>query len=74
MWEGGSAWGTHVNQWLIHVNVWQKLLQYSSLSVIGNFQLTHKSSQTLVPKCASSAELSGGLLKNIDSGASEHEI
>ena len=27
-WEGGSACGTHVNPWLIHVNVWQKPLQY----------------------------------------------
>ena len=26
-WEGGSGWGTHVNLWLIHVNVWQKPLQ-----------------------------------------------
>ena len=26
--EGGSGWGTHVNPWLIHVNVWQKPLQY----------------------------------------------
>ena len=25
-WEGGS--GIHVNPWLIHVNVWQKPLQY----------------------------------------------
>ena len=25
---GGSGWGTHVNPWLIHVNVWKKLLQY----------------------------------------------
>ena len=24
--EGGSRWGTHVNPWLIHVNVWQKPL------------------------------------------------
>ena len=24
--EGGSGWGTHVNPWLIHVNVWQKPL------------------------------------------------
>ena len=22
------GWGTHVNPWLIHVNVWQKPLQY----------------------------------------------
>ena len=26
--EGGSGWGTHVNPWLILVNVWQKPLQY----------------------------------------------
>ena len=24
----GSGWGTHVNPWLIHVNVWQKPLYY----------------------------------------------
>ena len=28
MWKGGSGWGTHVNPWLIHINVWQKPLQY----------------------------------------------
>ena len=27
-WEGGSGRGTHVNPWLIHVNVWKKPLQY----------------------------------------------
>ena len=26
--EGGSGRGTHVHPWLIHVNVWQKPLQY----------------------------------------------
>ena len=38
-WEGGSGWGTHVNPWLIHVNVWQKPLQYCkviSLQLIKN--------------------------------------
>ena len=29
--EGGSGWGAHVNPWLIHVNVWQKPLQYCKL-------------------------------------------
>ena len=24
----GTGWGTHVTPWLIHVNVWQKPLQY----------------------------------------------
>ena len=27
-WEGGSGWGTRVNPWLIHFNVWQNPLQY----------------------------------------------
>ena len=27
-WEGGSGWGTHVNPWLIHFNVWQNPLKY----------------------------------------------
>ena len=26
--KGGSGWGTHVHTWLIHVNAWQKPLQY----------------------------------------------
>ena len=26
-WEGRSGWGTHVNPWLIHFNVWQNPLQ-----------------------------------------------
>ena len=30
-WEGGSGWGTHVHPWMIHVNVWQKPLQYSKV-------------------------------------------
>ena len=30
-WEGGSGWGTHVHPWLIHVNVWQKPLQYCKI-------------------------------------------
>ena len=25
--EGGSGWGTHVNPWLFHFNVWQNSLQ-----------------------------------------------
>ena len=29
--EGDSGRGTHVNPWLIHVNVWQKPLQYGKV-------------------------------------------
>ena len=38
-WEGGSEWGTHVNAWLIHVNVWQNPLQYCKVI---SFQLIKK--------------------------------
>ena len=31
--ERGSGWGTHVNPWLIHVNVWQKPLQYCKVII-----------------------------------------
>ena len=27
-WKAGSGWGTHVNPWMIHFNVWQNPLQY----------------------------------------------
>ena len=30
-WGGGSAWEIYVNPWLIHVNVWQKPLQYCKI-------------------------------------------
>ena len=38
-WMGGSGWGTHVHPWLIHVNVWQKPLQYCKVI---SFQLKKK--------------------------------
>ena len=41
-WEGGLGWGTHVNPWLIHVNVWQNPLQYCkviSLQLIKKIKL-----------------------------------
>ena len=38
-WEGGSGWGTRVHPWWIHVNVWQKPLQYCKVI---NLQLKKK--------------------------------
>ena len=32
-WEGGSGWGTHVNPWLFHFNVWQNPLQKKKRNV-----------------------------------------
>ena len=43
------GWGTHVNPWLIHVNVWQKPLQYCkviSLQLIKINEKNHRNYDT----------------------------
>ena len=44
-WVGGSGWGTHVNPWLIHVNVWQKPLQYCKVISLQLIKMGKKISQ-----------------------------
>ena len=39
---GGSGWGTHVNPWLIHVNVWQKPLQYCEVITLKLIKINEK--------------------------------
>ena len=41
-WEGGLGWGTHVNSWLIHVNVWQKPLQYCKVISLQIIKINEK--------------------------------
>ena len=41
-WERGSGWGTHVNPWLIHVNVWQKPLQYCKVISLQLIKINEK--------------------------------
>ena len=41
-WEGGSEWGTDVNPWLIHVNVWQKPLQYCKVISLQLIKINEK--------------------------------
>ena len=41
-WEGGSGRGTHVNPWLIHVNVWQKPLQYCKVISLQLIKINEK--------------------------------
>ena len=41
-WEGGSGWGTHINPWLIHVNVWQKSLQYCKVTSLQLIKINGK--------------------------------
>ena len=45
-WEGGSGWGTHVNPWLIHVNVWQKPLQYCKVINLQLIKIHRKKKKT----------------------------
>ena len=40
--EGGSGWGIYVNPWLIHVNVWQKPLQYCKVSSLQLIKINGK--------------------------------
>ena len=50
-WEGGSGWGTHVNPWLIHVNVWQKPLQYCKVISLQLIKINEKKKkETLIFK------------------------
>ena len=42
--EGGSGCGTHVNPWLIHVNVWQKPLQYCKVISLQLIKINEKKS------------------------------
>ena len=37
-WEGDSGWGTRVHLWLIHVNIWQKPLQYCKVIQFSSVQ------------------------------------
>ena len=47
---GGWGWGTHVNPWLIHVNVWQNPLQYCKVILIKiNKKRKTNKQTTLIP-------------------------
>ena len=45
-WEQGSGWGTHVNPWLIHVNVWQKTVQYCKVISLQLIKINEKKKDT----------------------------
>ena len=44
-WKGGSGWGTHVNPWLIHVNVCQKPLQYCKVINLQLIKINEKTNK-----------------------------
>ena len=46
--EEGSGWGRHVNPWLIHVNVWQKPLQYCKVISLQLIKINEKKKKNSV--------------------------
>ena len=46
-WEGGLGWGAHVNPWLIHVNVWQKPVQYCKVISLQLIKINEKKKSCL---------------------------
>ena len=55
-WDGGSGWGTHINPWLIHVNVWQKPLQYCKIISLQLVNINEKKKSSIV-KCIPAPEM-----------------
>ena len=47
--EGRSGRGTHVNPWLIHVNVWQKPLQYCKVISLQLIKINGKKKKNWSP-------------------------
>ena len=58
-WEGGSGMGTHVNPWLIHVNVWQKPLQYCKVISPQLIKINGEKKEVVVPKKKKSSSSCG---------------
>ena len=60
-WEGGSEWGTHINPWLIHVNVWQKPLKYCKVISLQLIKIIGKKKERILewvamPSCRGSSQ------------------
>ena len=45
--KGGSGWGTHVKPQLIHVNVWQKSLQYCKVISLQLIKINEKKKECI---------------------------
>ena len=64
-WEEGSGWGTHVNPWLIHINVWQKPLQYCKVISLKLIKIIgEKKSLISIPKKGSTKEQTIALISH----------
>ena len=55
--EGGLGWGTHVNPWLIHVNVWEKPLQYCKVISLQLIKINEKKEKKYIYRSWNLADL-----------------
>ena len=46
--EGGLGWGIRINPWLIHVNVWQKPLQYCKVISVQLIKINGKKKKKIL--------------------------
>ena len=56
-WEGGSGWEIYVNPWLIHVNVWQKSLQYYKVISLQLIKINEKKKKKVKYACGTTSHL-----------------
>ena len=70
----GMAWGTHVNPWLIHVNVWQKPLQYCKVISLQLIKINEKKKASNIHTLLDGLKgsLSHGLLQCEPCGSLQH--
>ena len=59
-WEGASGWEICVNPWLIHVNVWQKPLQYCKAISLQLIKINRKRKKELINFLKASLGFPGG--------------
>ena len=48
--EKGLEWGIHITPWLIHVNVWQKTLQYCKVISLQLIKVNGKNKNKKIKK------------------------
>ena len=63
-WEGGSGWGIHAYPWLIHVNIWQKPLQYCKVISLQLIEINEKKNQYKNTITRSTIDITKGSAKN----------
>ena len=71
--EEGSGWGTHVNPWLIHANLWQKPLQYCKVISLQLIKINEKKFRKKKKKLIVIVQRRDGHGLDVDSGSGAEE-